>query len=158
MSLKFYAGPAGSGKTTALLKEMIDRSLKEPERKFFVIVPEQFTNDTQRLCLRLHPRRGLMNIDVLSVSRLAYRVQSELGGTGEEMLEEIGKSFIVEKIALDLGKKLPFFGEGLARPGNAAEMKSLISECMLYDVKPVKPSRMTVASRRSSERGSNRAR
>ena len=136
MSLKFYAGPAGSGKTTALLKEMIDRSLKEPERKFFVIVPEQFTNDTQRLCLRLHPRRGLMNIDVLSVSRLAYRVQSELGGTGEEMLEEIGKSFIVEKIALDLGKKLPFFGEGLARPGNAAEMKSLISECMLYDVKP----------------------
>ena len=136
MSLRFYAGPVGSGKTTALLKSMIGQSIREPERKFFVIVPEQFTNDTQRLCLKLHPRRGLMNIDVLSFNRLAYRVQSELGSCGEEMLEEIGKSFVVEKMALDMGKSLPFFGEGLARPGNAAEMKSLISECMLYDVKP----------------------
>lgn len=136
MSLKFLAGPAGAGKTTALITEMIKRSIAEPERRFFVIVPEQFTNDTQRLCLALHPRRALMNIDVLSFNRLFCRVQGELGGSGEEMLEEIGKSFVVEKLALELGRKLPFFGEALARPGSAAEMKSLISECMLYDVKP----------------------
>ncbi|MCR5295206.1 MAG: PD-(D/E)XK nuclease family protein [Lachnospiraceae bacterium] len=134
MSLKFYAGAAGSGKTRLLLEETIRRSMEEPDRNFFIIVPEQFTNDTQRTCLSLHPRKGLINIDVLSFARLAHRVFDEVGRGKEEMLEEIGKSFVLEKIALDLAKKLPFFGADLAKPGNIAEMKSLISEMLLYDV------------------------
>ena len=73
MSLQFILGKAGSGKTRSLYEDAINRSIKEPDFHYLVIVPEQFTMQAQREMIRLHPRHGMMNIDVLSFKRLAYR-------------------------------------------------------------------------------------
>ena len=53
--------------------------MEYPEQKYLVIVPEQSTLQTQTELVSLHPRRGLLNIDILSFNRLAYRVFSETG-------------------------------------------------------------------------------
>ena len=136
MALTLYTGGSGAGKTHAVFERIIEESMREPGRRFIVLVPEQFTMQTQKMLVRQHPRHGILNIDVLSFNRLAYRVFSETGEESEEMLEEIGKTFMLEKIALDLKKQLPYYGATLARPQNLAEMKALISELMLYDVSP----------------------
>lgn len=48
--------------------------MKHPEINYLVIVPEQFTMQTQQdLCI-LHPNHGIMNIDVLSFGRMAHRI------------------------------------------------------------------------------------
>lgn len=47
-----------------------------------MIVPEQFTMQTQKDMIRISPGHGIMNVDVQSFVRLAFRVFSE---TGAEM-------------------------------------------------------------------------
>ena len=73
MALQFVFGGSGSGKTRYLYEQAIRLSLEQPDRRFLVVVPEQFTMQAQKEIIRLHPRHGIMNIDVLSFKRLAYR-------------------------------------------------------------------------------------
>lgn len=74
MSLQFIMGNSGSGKSYCLYDTVVREAIENPDKNYLVIVPEQFTMQTQKdLCLA-HPKGGIMNIDVLSFGRLAYRV------------------------------------------------------------------------------------
>ena len=42
-------------------------------------MPEQFTMQTQKELVSLHPAGGILNIDILSFQRLAYRIFEETG-------------------------------------------------------------------------------
>ncbi|HIW21527.1 MAG TPA: hypothetical protein H9887_05850, partial [Candidatus Dorea intestinavium] len=79
MALQFVFGPSGSGKSHYLYEKVIKESLENPKKNYIIIVPEQFTLSTQKELVRLHPRKGIMNIDVLSFARMAYRVFEEVG-------------------------------------------------------------------------------
>ena len=74
MSLRFIIGNSGAGKSWAAFSHMIGEARKHPETMYYVIVPEQFTMQTQKTLVEMHPDRGILNIDVLSFDRLAYRV------------------------------------------------------------------------------------
>lgn len=133
MSLHFYTGSSGSGKSHCLFEEIIRQSMENPADRFLVIVPEQYNMQTQKELVRLHPRHGILNIDVLSFNRLAHRIFSEVGERSN-VLEEIGKSFVLQKMALDHKKELSVLGANLSKAGNIAEMKSMISELLLYGI------------------------
>ena len=143
MSLKLILGSAGSGKTEAVLGELIDESLRRPDKMFIVVVPEQVTMQTQERLTAMHPGGTILNIDVLSFERLAYRVFEELGLKRRELLDETGKTFIIQKIALDLHDELPYFGRRMRAPGSAAAMKSVLSELMQYGIGPDELEEMT---------------
>ena len=66
MSLQFILGGSGSGKSTYVYDQVIDRSIKEEKKRFFILVPDQFTLQTQMEMVNRHPRGGILNIDVLS--------------------------------------------------------------------------------------------
>ena len=74
MSLQFIFGPSGSGKSYHLYRHIIEESIRHPDQNYIVLVPEQFTMQTQKDLVDMHPRHGIMNIDILSFGRLAYRV------------------------------------------------------------------------------------
>ena len=135
MSLHIITGSSGSGKSYRLYSDIIRQSMEQPTDRFLVIVPEQYSMQAQRELVRLHPRHGILNIDVVSFARLAYRVFAEVGERSL-VLEEIGKSFVLQKIALDHKKEMSVLGTNLSRPGNIAEMKSMISELLLYGINP----------------------
>ncbi len=136
MALTIYTGGSGYGKSYTLLSRIIEESIQYPQKNFYVIVPEQSTMQTQKDLVRMHPKHGILNIDVLSFNRLAYRVFHETGFRREELLEEIGKTFLLEKIALEEASNLDYFGKTLTRQENLAEMKAILSELMLYGVSP----------------------
>ena len=71
MSLLLYLGGSGSGKSECMYRQIIRESAEDPGKSFLVLVPEQFSLQTQRELVRLHPAHGLMNIDVLSFRKLA---------------------------------------------------------------------------------------
>ena len=89
MGYRFYFGASGVGKTYRAFKDIIDEAVKNLDKKFFIIVPEQFTMQTQKDIVQMHPNHAVNNIDVLSFNRLAYRIFEELDIENPEVLEEL---------------------------------------------------------------------
>lgn len=134
MSLQFILGSSGSGKSYYGYQTIITESICHPDTRYFVIVPEQFTMQTQKTLVEMHPGKGILNIDILSFERLAYRVFEEVGGDNRKLLEETGKSMVLRKMVQIHQKDLPYLGSQMKKPGCLDEVKSLISEFMQYDV------------------------
>lgn len=134
MSLKFIFGPSGAGKSRLLYEEIIRRAGEDRQKNFFIIVPDQFTMQTQKDLVQLSDRGGIMNIDVLSFGRLNHRVMEEVGGGDTPVLDDTGKSLVLQKIAADVKEELPVLGSFLGRQGYIHEVKSAISEFMQYGI------------------------
>ncbi len=134
MSLKFIFGPSGSGKSQFLYNRIVEESEAHPERQFIVLVPEQFTMQTQKDLVAAHPAHGIMNVDVLSFARLAYRVFEETGGGQLPVLDDEGKNLVLRKIAGDFEGELKVLRGNMKKPGYISEVKSVISEFTQYDV------------------------
>ena len=134
MSLQFVIGGSGAGKSYRLYKKVIEDSLKEPKGKFLILVPEQFTLQTQKDLVTMHPKKGIHNIDILSFLRLAYRIFEETGGNDRLVLEDTGKSMIVKKVMMEKRKDLILFGSNVKKQGFIEEMKSIISELAQYSI------------------------
>ena len=130
----FYFGPSGSGKSRQLYQEMVERAGKEPDRNFFIIVPDQFTMETQKDLVVLSPRGGILNIDVLSFGRLSYRILEEVGRKETPILDDTGKSLVLQKVAAGLVEELPVLGSLLHKQGYIHEVKSAVSEFMQYGI------------------------
>ena len=136
MSLQFILGNSGAGKSQAIYQQIITESRQCPEYNYLVLVPEQFTMQTQKQLVDLHPAHGIMNIDVLSFARLAYRIFEEVGANCPPLLEETGKSFVLQRVVQEKKTELGMLGRSMKKPGYISEMKSMISELMQYRVAP----------------------
>ena len=136
MSLQFIMGNSGAGKSRYAYRKILEEAMRHPEKNYLIIVPEQFTMQTQKELVSLHPAGGILNIDILSFQRLAYRIFEETGGSLYPVLEETGKSLVVKRVAQEKKKELTILGSTLKRTGAVSQMKSLISELKQYQIAP----------------------
>ena len=134
MSLQFIIGNSGAGKSYAAYQNVICEASRNPANMYYVIVPEQFTMQTQKTLVEMHPQKGILNIDVLSFERLAYRIFEEVGGDTRKVLEETGKNMVLQKLVQMNRKNLVYLKNQMKKPGYLDEVKSLISEFMQYEV------------------------
>ena len=134
MPLQLILGNSGAGKSHYIFEKIIKESEENPGKQFLVIVPEQFTMQTQKDLVMMHPRRGIMNIDVLSFERLAHKVFDEVGGEHRRILEDTGKNLILRRLAEEKKDELTLLGGNLKKLGYISEVKSLISEFTQYHV------------------------
>lgn len=136
MALKLWLGNAGSGKSHDLFTYVVDEALKHKDRNYLVIVPEQFTLQTQKDLVNLHPSGGIMNIDVLNFTRLSYRVFEEVGFAKAPglIIDDMGKNLILRHLATEHEDELTVIGKNLKKLGYISEVKSIISEFMQYGV------------------------
>ena len=136
MSLQFILGNSGSGKSTYLYEQVLEEARRHPDKNYLILVPEQFTMSTQRELVRLQKAHAIMNVDVLSFARLAYRVFDELGQENLMVLEETGKNLVLRKIAEEKKADLKVLGSNMNKMGYIGEVKSLISELSQYNITP----------------------
>ena len=127
-------GPSGSGKSHRIYEEIMQRAAEEPGRNFLIIVPDQFTMQTQKDLVMRSDRDGILNIDVLSFGRLSHRILEEVGTKEMPVLDDTGKSLVLQKVAADLKEQLPAMGSLLHKQGYIHEVKSAISEFMQYGI------------------------
>ncbi len=136
VALKLILGNSGCGKTEYMYEQVVQLAEKNPRQNYLVVVPEQFTMQTQRKLVDLSTNHAIMNIDVLSFQRLAYRVFDEMGIGNLQILEETGKNLVLRKVAQEQADKLTVLKGNMHRMGYIGEVKSFISELMQYNISP----------------------
>ncbi len=107
-----------------------------PEQLYFIIVPEQFTMQTQKDIVARHPNHGTMNIDIVSFQRLAYRIFEELAVEQLQVLDDMGKSMVLRKAASACRRQLVLFQGHLGQAGFVSQLKTTLSEFYQYGITP----------------------
>lgn len=134
MSFQFYFGASGSGKSKKLHEDIIEAAQKNPQSQYLLIVPDQFTMQTQMDLVVEHPDHIIMNIDVLSFGRLTHRILEEVGYEDVPVLDDTGKSLVLRKVAQQCQGQLKVMGSHLHKIGYIHEVKSALSEFMQYGI------------------------
>lgn len=134
MALHFVFGGSGFGKSYHVYNEIMKKSVTNPEKTYIVIVPEQFTMQTQKDMVMLSKDKGIMNIDVLSFVRLAYRVLEKTSALSRPILEDEGKGMVIRKILREHAGEWKTFGNNINRSGFVEEIKSIVTEFVQYRV------------------------
>ena len=136
MNLQIIAGPPGAGKSTFIYKKILKEAQENPKKHYLILVPLQYSMQTQRILVFLSPRKSIINVDVLSFERLAYRVFDELGSKKNVCLDETGKVLLLRRAASLIEDDLGLLRKNISRRGYIDEVKSLISELMQYGYEP----------------------
>ena len=134
MALSIVVGSSGSGKSTTLYSRIIEESIQNKDKNYLIIVPEQYTMSTQRLLVQMHPNKCIMNIDVLSFNRLAYRVFEELSAGINAVLDDTGKTLVIRKLINNHLKDLKTLNRNITKISYIVQVKSLISELTQYNI------------------------
>ena len=134
MSLQMIIGGEGSHRSEYMYQNLIEEALKKPEQQFYLIVPEQYTMQTQMKMTEMHPGHGVMNIDIVSFPRLAYRVFEEIGGIKKTILEDTGKRMVIRKLLSNNREDFGVFAGSLYKNGFVEQAKSMLSELFQYSV------------------------
>ena len=104
------AGRAGAGKTERCLA--IIRQALETGAPVIVLVPEQDTVQAELMLARRLRLSVLWNIEVLSPTRLARRVQGMAGGSARVWLSDAGRAMALRGAMLSLRDSLKYFKSG----------------------------------------------
>ena len=76
MALQLIYGNSGSGKSTYIYEKVIQMAQADRRRNFYVIVPEQFTMQTQRELVRRSKNHVIVNVwHIVFLMNLAFRTR-----------------------------------------------------------------------------------
>lgn len=134
MALQFVFGSAGSGKSTFLYDMMVKEAAEHRDKQYFILVPDQFTLETQKTLVEKSGGSGILNIDVLSFHRLAFRVFEQLPAKERTILEDMGKTMLLRKVFSEQKDRLTYFKKGIDKPGFLDECKSFLCELEQYGI------------------------
>ena len=100
-------------------KQIIRESLEHPQHRYYINRPGTVHHaDTEEMWSRCTPGKGILNIDVLSFQRLAYRIFEEAGGAREVLLDDTGKSMVLAEAGAAASKRnLPYLGSQMNKAG-----------------------------------------
>lgn len=99
----------------------------EPKR-LVLLVPDQFTLEAERNALAMLGVRGLMDLEILSQSRLVDRVLNETGGSGRTPIDRNGRHMLLWKVLNEENENLCVFKGMESTPAFVDKMNNLISE------------------------------
>ena len=134
MGLRMIIGRAGSGKTTLCLREIAAKQKTEEKSSLIYIVPEQYSLQAEKELIQETGGKGLLQAQVITFGRLAYRVFQEIGAGHKTTLSEIGKKMVLEKILIDERENLEYFQQAVLKNGFMDQLNQSISELFQYHV------------------------
>ena len=145
--IKIVIGSHGSGKSNFIYEQLIKLSRKSDgkidlNKKIYLVVPEQDTNDKQRLMMQkskiLGYGAGIFNIDVISFDRMAHNVFDilDIEPLKENVIDDDIKTMILAYVLSKLGReqKLKYSAKMVGKIGFAKKLTKAMSEFYAYNV------------------------
>lgn len=108
MSLKLIYGKSGSGKSEYCFKEIAKDINKE---KIYLIVPNQMALMAEKKLMEITNNVSLINTEVITFNRMAFRVRNEIGGAKKTNLSKSGKAMLLYDILCKQKDSLNFLGK-----------------------------------------------
>lgn len=140
-----------------LLWEPMARDIAEAYRagaQIALLVPEQYTLQAERDLLRDLELPGFFRIDVLSPSRLEYRVFSAFGQSGRERIDERGKAVALTRVLQKEKDRLRFYAGAQEHPGFVRRMAQMLSTLKILGLSPERLREAADEARARGEEGS----
>ena len=109
MGLRIIYGRAGTGKSEYCYNEIAEKI--KTENKILIITPEQFSFTAEKKLMDAIHTEAVLNAEVVTLSRMAYRVINEIGGKTETNLSKCGKAMLIYSILNNNKKNLKFLGK-----------------------------------------------
>lgn len=109
MSLRIIYGRAGTGKSEFCFNEI--SKLINKEKKIYIITPEQFSFTAEKKLMNKLESGATLNAEVITFSRMAYRVINEVGGVESQGLTKSGKAMLIYSILTAQKKNLKFLSK-----------------------------------------------
>ena len=136
MSLRFIYGRAGSGKTRYCLNEIKSSLSSGVTHPLVLLVPEQFTFQTERDLINVLGTGGILKTDVLSFRRMAFRIFNEVGGITYPHIHSAGKCMIIYRILDTMRDSFKVFSKSADRQGFVNTLAAMITEFKRYNITP----------------------
>lgn len=133
--MKIITGRAGTGKTYACMQNIKEEVEREFQRALLYIVPEQFSFEAERELINVIGKDGIINTQVLSFKRLAYRVFEEQN-LENNYIKTPGKTMLVYSIMTKLDSKMKILKNAARNHGLIDTVVDIISEFKRYNVTP----------------------
>lgn len=126
-----YGGP-GSGKSEFCFSEIANQLKKE--KKIYMITPDQFSFTAEQKLMKATCANAVIHAEVVTLSRMAYRVLNEVGGSAKTYLSQCGKAMLIYDILNKGKKKLKFLGKS---DENINLCLEAITEFKKYGITPI---------------------
>ena len=78
--------------------EVLNQTGDNNHQKILMLVPDQFTLQAERNAFEYLGDKGLIDLEVMSQSRLGLKVLSETGGTNRTTIDKYGRHMLLTKI------------------------------------------------------------
>ena len=109
MGLRFIIGRSGTGKTRFCFNEI--SNLISKNNKIYVITPEQFSFTAEHNLMNAVQSKAVINAEVLTFERMAYRVINEIGGILKTNLSKPGRAMLLYNILDENRSNLKYLGK-----------------------------------------------
>ena len=128
MELVVVYGRSGTGKSTYIYNDI----KKEIEnKKIYLVVPEQSNLTAEQKLFKELDVETLMNVEVLTLSRMATRVLDDVGEKTRRLLTQVGKNMIIYDMLSKEKSKLKFLGKS---DKNIDIVSNLITEFKKHNI------------------------
>lgn len=134
MGIRFIFGRAGSGKSYYCLNQIKKKLTNDKNNKLIILVPDQYTFQTEKKLLEYVGEKSLLRAEVLSFKRMATRVFDKCGGRAINVIEDSGKNMLIYKLLKDKGEELKYFNRISKQQGFVGIVSKSITEFKKYNI------------------------
>ena len=132
--LQFVLGPSKSGKTTYIDNEIM--RLSEEKQRIFLIVPEQYTFETEKRLYRKLSGKRLSQVTVTSFTRIAQTAFKLYGGGAGTYADECAKTVLMAQAAAEAEDELSVYARSVKSDAFIHTMLAAVTEFKNAGVTP----------------------
>lgn len=137
MALRFLTGRADIEKSDFCINEIRDELLKRTQGPpIFYIVPDQMTFQKEYALFNDESIRGSIRAQVVSFSRLAWRVLQETGGSTRPFISSVGVQMTLRRIMEERQAEWHVFQRATDKQGFLSDLERMITEFKRHQVTP----------------------
>ncbi|WP_019376201.1 helicase-exonuclease AddAB subunit AddB [Virgibacillus halodenitrificans] len=137
MGLRFLLGRAGTGKSGRTMDEIKEKLLDQPNgTSIFYIVPDQMTFQQESSLFHDKDIVGSIRAQVVSFSRLAWRILQETGGGTKQFISSVGVQMMLRKIIEEKTDDWRVFQKAMEKQGFLSQLEKMITEFKRYNISP----------------------